>query len=114
MQIQEFWSNYTHFSYLERMLASLYVGRRGTHASCPEEGRWATHVVFIGYNHSIALDSRLYPRCKGNRIYFADHRICDDLGGGRGLQSRTYHDAGVCRMKDGAVRCFEYLSNATE
>jgi Protein of unknown function (DUF295) len=31
------------------------------------------HMVFIGYN-SLSLDSRVYPRCEGNCIYFADCR----------------------------------------
>ncbi|XP_078156133.1 putative F-box protein At1g44080 [Carex rostrata] len=73
------------------------------------------HMVFIGYNHSLSLDSRVYPRCKGNCIYFADyrHNDDDDIYKMRGKEKDLYHDVGVYRMKHQKVRYFKNLCDAS-
>ncbi|XP_078154726.1 F-box protein SKIP23-like [Carex rostrata] len=73
------------------------------------------HMVFIGYNHSLSLDSRVHPRCKGNRIYFADctYDDNDDIYKMRGKRKALYHDVGVYRMKDQKVRYCKNLCVAS-
>ncbi|KAJ3691549.1 hypothetical protein LUZ61_020713 [Rhynchospora tenuis] len=86
-----------------------------------EDGYWASleslnhHMVFIGYNHSLSLDSRVYPNCQGNCIYFAD--CWDDQYGYdrmRGnLKQKLYHDVGVYHLGDGRMEHFENFCKAS-
>lgn len=72
------------------------------------------HIVFIEYNYSLSLDSRVYPRCKGNCIYFADCRSDDDdFGKMRGMSKKLHHDVGFYHMEDQKVKCFQNFSKAS-
>ncbi|KAJ4804867.1 F-box protein skip23 [Rhynchospora pubera] len=62
-------------------------------------------IVFVGLNRTFCLDSKLYPGCKGNCIYFADD--CDDSDARRAAGMCTGpHDNGVYYMNDKRVEYF--------
>jgi Protein of unknown function (DUF295)/F-box domain len=72
------------------------------------------HMVFIGFNHSVSLDSRVYPRCEGNCIYFADRRQDEyDNVRMRGICKKIFHDVGIYHMNDQKVKYLENFCGAS-
>ncbi|KAJ4756147.1 F-box protein skip23 [Rhynchospora pubera] len=62
-------------------------------------------MLFVGRNRTLCLPSNLYPKCKGNCIYFADDNGIFDIF--RASAHRLYlHDSGVYHMNNKTIEYF--------